>query len=114
MVLTNEAGEVTSHLTGMLGRTIRLMEAGIKPVWVFDGQAPDMKSGEVPVSCQYCINSKAFHKQLDKRRELKAKASAELKEAEEMGLLECFCNLLLNLLKAILRTLIDLVRGLYL
>lgn len=30
--LTNEAGEVTSHLTGMLYRTIRMMEAGIKPV----------------------------------------------------------------------------------
>ena len=44
--LTNEAGEVTSHLTGMLYRTIRMMEAGIKPVFVFDGKAPTMKSGE--------------------------------------------------------------------
>ncbi|KAI5016099.1 hypothetical protein ZWY2020_005950 [Hordeum vulgare] len=28
-VLTNEAGEVTSHLQGMLKRTVRLLEAGI-------------------------------------------------------------------------------------
>ncbi|KAI4999581.1 hypothetical protein ZWY2020_004170 [Hordeum vulgare] len=31
-VLTNEAGEVTSHLQGMLNRTVRLLEAGIKAV----------------------------------------------------------------------------------
>ena len=36
--LTNEAGEVTSHITGMLYRTIRMMEAGIKPAFVFDGR----------------------------------------------------------------------------
>ncbi|THU63997.1 hypothetical protein C4D60_Mb01t21790 [Musa balbisiana] len=30
--LTNETGEVTSHLQGMFNRTIRLLEAGIMPV----------------------------------------------------------------------------------
>jgi hypothetical protein len=30
--LTNEAGEVTSHIQGMFNRTIRLMTDGIKPV----------------------------------------------------------------------------------
>ncbi|TYH63706.1 hypothetical protein ES332_D07G211700v1 [Gossypium tomentosum] len=30
-MLTNEAGEVTSHLQGMFTRTIRLLEAGLKP-----------------------------------------------------------------------------------
>ena len=45
--LTNEAGEVTSHLQGIFSRTIRLMEMGIRPVYVFDGKAPTMKSGEV-------------------------------------------------------------------
>ena len=28
-------------------RTIKLMEHGIKPVWVFDGKPPEMKGGEV-------------------------------------------------------------------
>ncbi|CAM8960110.1 unnamed protein product [Rhodiola kirilowii] len=45
--LTNEAGEVTSHLFGMFGRTVRLIEAGIKPVYVFDGQPPDQKRKEI-------------------------------------------------------------------
>lgn len=43
--LTNEAGEVTSHLTGMFYRTIRMVENGIKPVFVFDGKPPQMKDG---------------------------------------------------------------------
>ncbi|KAE9618890.1 Flap endonuclease 1 [Lupinus albus] len=46
-MLTNEAGEVTSHLHGMLLRTIRLLEAGIKPVYVFDGMPPDLKKQEL-------------------------------------------------------------------
>lgn len=31
----------------MFYRTIRMVENGIKPVYVFDGKPPDMKSGEV-------------------------------------------------------------------
>ncbi|XP_078446863.1 5'-3' exonuclease family protein isoform X1 [Wolffia australiana] len=46
-MLTNEAGEVTSHLQGMFTRTIRLLEAGIKPVYVFDGQPPELKKQEL-------------------------------------------------------------------
>lgn len=46
-MLTNEAGEVTSHLQGMFSRTIRLLEAGIKPAYVFDGTPPDMKKQEL-------------------------------------------------------------------
>ena len=45
--LTNENGDVTSHVQGMFNRTIRMMEAGIKPVYVFDGKPPPMKSGEL-------------------------------------------------------------------
>merc|ERR1712048_424569 len=45
--LTNEAGEVTSHIIGMLTRSIRLMENGIKPVYVFDGKPPELKLGEL-------------------------------------------------------------------
>ncbi|PIA40764.1 hypothetical protein AQUCO_02400079v1 [Aquilegia coerulea] len=46
-MLTNEAGEVTSHLQGMFSRTIRLLEAGIKPAYVFDGKPPDLKKQEL-------------------------------------------------------------------
>lgn len=34
--LMNEAGEVTSHISGFLSRAIRLLENGIRPVYVFD------------------------------------------------------------------------------
>ncbi|XP_024389205.1 flap endonuclease 1-A isoform X2 [Physcomitrium patens] len=46
-LLTNDAGEVTSHLQGMFNRTIRVLEAGLKPVYVFDGQPPDLKKREL-------------------------------------------------------------------
>lgn len=36
-----------SHLMGMFYRTIRMLESGIKPVYVFDGKPPQLKSGEV-------------------------------------------------------------------
>ena len=45
--LTDENGNVTSHLMGCLSRTVKLLEAGIKPVWVFDGKPPEMKGEEV-------------------------------------------------------------------
>ncbi|KAG8893244.1 Elongation of fatty acids protein 2, partial [Tulasnella sp. 417] len=44
-VLTNEAGETTSHLMGFFYRTIRMVENGIKPAYVFDGKPPELKSG---------------------------------------------------------------------
>uniref|UniRef100_H3CB72 Flap endonuclease 1 n=1 Tax=Tetraodon nigroviridis TaxID=99883 RepID=H3CB72_TETNG len=46
-VLQNEDGETTSHLMGMFYRTIRMLEHGIKPVYVFDGKPPQLKSSEV-------------------------------------------------------------------
>ncbi len=42
-LLTNEAGETTSHILGMFYRTVRMLEAGIKPVYVFDGKPPELK-----------------------------------------------------------------------
>ncbi|KAF9519632.1 hypothetical protein BS47DRAFT_1370647 [Hydnum rufescens UP504] len=44
-VLTNDAGETTSHLMGFFYRTIRMVEQGIKPMYVFDGKPPDLKAG---------------------------------------------------------------------
>lgn len=45
--LTNEEGETTSHLLGMFYRTIRMVDNGIKPVYVFDGKPPVLKGGEL-------------------------------------------------------------------
>ncbi|KXZ46864.1 hypothetical protein GPECTOR_40g598 [Gonium pectorale] len=46
-LLTNEAGEITSHLQGMFNRTARMLEAGIKPVYVFDGKPPKLKQDQL-------------------------------------------------------------------
>lgn len=39
--------EATSHIIGMFYRTIKMVEAGIVPVYVFDGKAPAMKVEEL-------------------------------------------------------------------
>jgi flap endonuclease-1 len=64
--LTNEAGEVTSHLLGMLHRTIGMMSKGLKPVFVFDGKPPELKMEE-----------------LRARREMKDKAAAAAENAKQ-------------------------------
>jgi len=71
MQLTNAEGETTSHIQGMFNRTIRFLSEGIRPVYVFDGKPPNIKSGE-----------------LAKRREKREKAEAELKKAREDGNVE--------------------------
>jgi len=45
-VLTDSNGKVTSHLIGLFSRTIKFMQKGIKPVFVFDGEAPELKKAE--------------------------------------------------------------------
>ena len=45
--LTDEKGEVTSHLIGLFSRTVRWIDVGIRPVYVFDGKPPVLKGGEL-------------------------------------------------------------------
>lgn len=42
--LIDEHGNVTSHLSGILYRNSSMVEKGIKPIYVFDGKAPELKS----------------------------------------------------------------------
>ncbi|XP_054164803.1 flap endonuclease 1-like [Oppia nitens] len=65
-LMTNDSGETTSHLIGLFYRTIKLLEMGIKPIYVFDGKAPLLKSGE-----------------LTKRAERRKEAENKLAEAVE-------------------------------
>jgi len=64
----NEAGEVTSHLQGLFYRTVRMLEAGLKPIYVFDGKPPTMKRAE-----------------LAKRSDKRGDAEADLAAAKEAG-----------------------------
>ena len=41
--LKDHSGNVTSHLSGLLYRTLNLLEADIFPAFVFDGQYPEFK-----------------------------------------------------------------------
>ena len=45
--LIDSHGEITSHLSGFLYRTTNLVEAGIKPVFVFDGAPPAFKNNTI-------------------------------------------------------------------
>lgn len=66
--LTDKYGRVTSHLNGLLFRTVRLVEAGIRPVYVYDGSPPQLKS-----------------KTLEERVEKKKEAEVKWKEAVAKG-----------------------------
>ena len=67
--LTDENGNVTSHLVGLAFRTTRLIsDYGIDLVFVFDGKPPSLKRGEI-----------------NTRREARRKAEAEYREAVERG-----------------------------
>lgn len=41
--LLDSDGKITSHLSGLFYRTVRLVGAGIQPVYVFDGEPPQLK-----------------------------------------------------------------------
>jgi flap endonuclease-1 len=67
-LLMDSQGRVTSHLSGVFYRTANLIEAGIKPVYVFDGKPPELKSVEIK-----------------RRAEVKREAAKEYKAALERG-----------------------------
>lgn len=66
--LKDRQGNVTSHLSGLLYRTANLAEAGIRPVYVFDGKPPELKRATI-----------------EERKERKVKAEAEMRQALEEG-----------------------------
>ena len=66
--LKDSRGRITSHLSGIFYRTANLLEAGVKPVYVFDGKPPELKT-----------------KEIERRIEVKEKAVVEYKAALERG-----------------------------
>jgi flap endonuclease-1 len=66
--LIDARGEVTSHLSGLLYRTTNLIEAGIRPVFVFDGIPPEFKMAT-----------------LEERKKVRNEAMARWEEAKEKG-----------------------------
>ncbi|KXA96194.1 endonuclease, partial [candidate division MSBL1 archaeon SCGC-AAA259I14] len=66
--LKDSQGRITSHLSGLFYRTSNLVELGIEPVLVFDGEPPELKS-----------------ETLETRRKIRAEAEKARKEALEKG-----------------------------
>lgn len=69
--LMDADGRITSHVTGLFYRSIRVYEQGVKPCYVFDGKPPELKGRE-----------------LDTRRERKSRAEEKWRDAKERGDLE--------------------------
>ncbi|MHA1717916.1 MAG: flap endonuclease-1 [Promethearchaeota archaeon] len=64
-------GNVTSHLSGIFYRTLRILEKDIKPIYVFDGPPNPMKMAEI-----------------ERRREIRHEARKKAKEAQDLGRIE--------------------------
>lgn len=45
--LSDSSGRVTSHLSGLLHRNVNFLSLGIRPVYVFDGKPPSLKTAEI-------------------------------------------------------------------
>ncbi|HDD35185.1 MAG TPA: flap endonuclease-1 [Candidatus Desulfofervidus auxilii] len=66
--LRDSSGRITSHISGLFYRTAKLLEEGITPVFVFDGEPPSFKQ-----------------KTQEERHMIKEKASIMLEKAREEG-----------------------------
>ena len=71
MQLTDSQGRITSHLSGLLYRNINFLSLGIKPVWVFDGKPPSLKTAEI-----------------ERRRQIKKDATVKYEKAIAAGQME--------------------------
>ncbi len=71
MQLTDSEGRITSHLSGLLYRNINFLSLGIKPVYVFDGKPPSLKTAEI-----------------ERRRQIKRDATVKYEKAIAAGEME--------------------------
>lgn len=69
--LMDSNGKITSHLSGLFYRNLKLLEFGILPAYVFDGKPPILKE-----------------ETLQKRKEVRDEARKEWKKALEEGKIE--------------------------
>ena len=71
--LSDSHGRITSHLSGLFYRNINFLSLGIKPVYVFDGKSPSLKSAEI-----------ARRKQIKKDATIKYERAAAERNLEDM------------------------------
>jgi flap endonuclease-1 len=61
--LRDENGNPVSHLMGFLHRTATLIGKGIIPVYIFDGESPELKAEEMAVRHARRIEAEAVHQE---------------------------------------------------
>ena len=66
--LMDTKGRLTGHLSGLFYRTLKWVDVGIKPVFIFDGKPPELKKGT-----------------LEQRRKRKEQAQKKMQIALEQG-----------------------------
>ncbi|MEM4311070.1 MAG: flap endonuclease-1 [Nitrososphaerales archaeon] len=70
-LLMDRHGNITSHISGLFYRNINFLSIGIKPIYIFDGQPPELKAMEI-----------------EKRKEFKEKATIMYMRALAEGRIE--------------------------
>ncbi|KZX13922.1 flap endonuclease-1 [Methanobrevibacter oralis] len=81
--LTDENGNITSHLSGILYRNSSMIEKGIKPIYVFDGTPTDLKRETIAKRREIRDESEKIYKEALARNDTKtaskyAKRSSKL------------------------------------
>lgn len=61
--LRDSKGRVVAHLMGILNRTTSMLSMGIQPVFIFDGQSPELKADEIAARRKRRLEAEAIHKQ---------------------------------------------------
>lgn len=69
--LANSRGEITSHLSGLFYRNTNLLMENVKPVYVFDGKANELKK-----------------KEIERRSKIKKEATEKYQQAIDEGRIE--------------------------
>ena len=70
--LVDSRGRVTSHLSGLYYRTLNLLERGVRPVYVFDGKPPELKSQEIENRVKQRESAKAKYEEAVKHGDMEA------------------------------------------
>ena len=69
--VSDSEGRITSHLSGLLYRNVNFLSIGIKPVYVFDGKPPSLKTAEI-----------------ERRKQIKKDATVKYEKAVAAGNME--------------------------
>jgi len=70
--LSTSRGEVSSHLVGLFSRTTSFLEKGLKPVFVFDGVAPEMKRAEQDKRREAKLEAKQLYEAAKQEQDIEA------------------------------------------